>query len=1032
MKGDHYPATAEKQPVKTGFFAENRYLLTAFFASALVMLFVYFCFGLFPFGGSTILRMDLYHQYGPLFAELYERIIQMRSFLYSWNSGLGSGFLGNFFNYLSSPLSIIVVFFGHKNIPEAIATMVLLKAALSSAAFAYYIKKSLGKNDYGAAAFGVLYSFCGFFIAYYWNVMWLDAMFLFPLVMLGIERIVNLRKPMLFIGSMALTMIANYYMAYMVCLFSVIYFFIYFAANYRLSSLYGEAVFTLDDKGEKRYSAGQRLRHSVFLGFGLRFAFAALVAFCLAAFALIPLYYILQASSATSGSFPESYKSYFKIFDFLANHLAGLEPTIRSSGEDVLPNVYCGMATVLLVPLYLFSKTIQLKEKAAHVILLAILYFSFNINFANYVWHGFHFPNDLPYRFSFIYSFVLLVMAYKAFMRLKEYSGKDILAVGIAVVMGIVLVQELGSKNVSEATVIISLSFAVLYTLLFAVIKKSPHAASALCLIMMLSCVTEACIADTWNFSMNQKKADYASDLGDFTLLKKGLDAQNAGFYRMELAYLRTRMDPCWYDYNGASVFSSMAYEKTSNLQSKLGMWSNYINSYTYYPQTPVYNMMNAIQYLVDNDENYEPNPEFYRSLMSKGKFTAYENKYCLPVAYCASTALGAWNHISDNPFEVQGDYFEKATGISGVFERIPITDSYYYNVDEMYSGFDTGQFYYYKTNPGSEASITLVITPEVTQSCYLYIDAPNIKSFTASGEGIDLYKSDLYAYIIDLGELKAGESVSFEMPISEGDSGSLNFYAYGLNIDKFREGYYLLERGGMEFTDFDDSHILGTVDAQADCLLYTSIPYDPSWQITIDGEKPKSKDIVKLADAYLAVKLPKGKHTVEFNYVPRGLAVGSLISAGTLTAALLYLLITAIARKKKKRAVPPPLPVWNFNPPPAEPAPMFEPPGVFPPKPFGPVPDSPGEYRPEDWGTSGTAQTPAKFGPIGPGEYRLNDFGAGPAQANPDTAVRPPDIGIPPPAERPSPAPPPPDLEASSQQNAGEPAIEPETYREE
>lgn len=1032
MKGDHYPATAEKQPVKTGFFAENRYILTAFFASALAMLFVYFCFGLFPFGGSTILRMDLYHQYGPLFAELYERIVQMRSFLYSWNSGLGSGFLGNFFNYLSSPLSIIVVFFGHKNIPEAIATMVLLKAALSSAAFAYYIKKSLGKSDYGAAAFGVLYSFCGFFIAYYWNVMWLDAMFLFPLVMLGIERIVNLRKPMLFIGSMALTMIANYYMAYMVCLFSVIYFFIYFAANYRLSSLYGEAVFTLDDKGEKRYSAGQRLRHSVFLGSGLRFAFAALVAFCLAAFALIPLYYILQASSATSGSFPENYKSYFKIFDFLANHLAGLEPTIRSSGEDVLPNIYCGMATVLLVPLYLFSKTIQLKEKAAHVILLAILYFSFNINFANYVWHGFHFPNDLPYRFSFIYSFVLLVMAYKAFMRLKEYSGKDILAVGIAVVMGIVLVQELGSKNVSEATVIISLSFAVLYTLLFAVIKKSPHAASALCLIMMLSCVTEACIADTWNFSMNQKKADYASDLGDFTLLKKGLDAQNTGFYRMELAYLRTRMDPCWYDYNGASVFSSMAYEKTSNLQSKLGMWSNYINSYTYYPQTPVYNMMNAIQYLVDNDENYEPNPEFYRSLMSKGKFTAYENKYCLPVAYCASTALGAWNHISDNPFEVQGDYFEKATGISGVFERIPITDSYYYNVDEMYSGFDTGQFYYYKTNPGSEASITLVITPEVTQSCYLYIDAPNIKSFTASGEGIDLYKSDLYAYIIDLGELKAGESVSFEMPISEGDSGSLNFYAYGLNIDKFREGYYLLERGGMEFTDFDDSHILGTVDAQADCLLYTSIPYDPSWQITIDGEKPKSKDIVKLADAYLAVKLPKGKHTVEFNYIPRGLAVGSLISAGTLTAALLYLLITAIARKKKKRAVPPPLPAWNFNPPPAEPAPMFEPPGVFPPKPFGPVPDSPGEYRPEDWGTSGTAQTPAKFGPIGPGEYRLNDFGAGPAQANPDISVRPPDIGIPPPAERPSPASPPPDLEASSQQNAGEPAIEPETYREE
>ena len=64
--------------------------------------------------------------------------------------------------------------------------------------------------------------------------------------------------------------------------------------------------------------------------------------------------------------------------------------------------------------------------------MLGVLYMSFNINVLNYIWHGFHFPNDLPYRFSFMYSFILLTMAYKAFIRLKEFTGRQILGTGVA------------------------------------------------------------------------------------------------------------------------------------------------------------------------------------------------------------------------------------------------------------------------------------------------------------------------------------------------------------------------------------------------------------------------------------------------------------------------------------------------------------------------------------------------------------------------------------------------------------------------
>ena len=172
--------------------------------------------------------MDLYHQYGPLFAELYERVMNGASLTYSWVSGLGSCFLGNYFNYLSSPIGAIIMFFGHKNMPEAIASMILIKAALSASTFTYYLKRSLKSQSFASTAFGIMYAFCAYMLAYYWNVMWLDAMVLLPVVLLGIERIINHGKPVTYIIGLALSMFSNYYMSYMLCIFSVIYFIYYF------------------------------------------------------------------------------------------------------------------------------------------------------------------------------------------------------------------------------------------------------------------------------------------------------------------------------------------------------------------------------------------------------------------------------------------------------------------------------------------------------------------------------------------------------------------------------------------------------------------------------------------------------------------------------------------------------------------------------------------------------------------------------------------------------------------------------------
>ena len=240
--------TKGKQKIDTKFslfLKNNKYILISALIAFAVMQLVYFCFSLIPYGDMTILRMDLYHQYGPLFAELYDGLTS------------GSSFLGNFYNYLSSPDTILILFFGHKNIPEAIAAMIAVKAMLSAGSFTYYIKKSLGRHDPTTAAFGILYAFCGYFVAYYWNLMWLDAMFLFPVIQLGIEKIINKGKPTLYCISLALMFFANYYMAYMICIFAVLYFLTYYFANYSIEQKFNRAL-------SKKAPNAKRLSNSLF------------------------------------------------------------------------------------------------------------------------------------------------------------------------------------------------------------------------------------------------------------------------------------------------------------------------------------------------------------------------------------------------------------------------------------------------------------------------------------------------------------------------------------------------------------------------------------------------------------------------------------------------------------------------------------------------------------------------------------------------------------------------------------------------
>lgn len=892
-----YDAVSVKQSKTYKIFYKNRYVfLTTVLATACIAV-IYVIFSVFPFGSITVMRMDLYHQYGPLFAELYDRIVEHKSLLYSWNTGGGSSFLGNYLNYLSSPLSFLIFLFDKEDISYAITFIVALKCILSATSFSYYLKKSFNKDNYFLSAFGILYAFSAYFLAYYWNVMWLDAMIMLPLIALGIEKIFKTGDIKLYTVSLIILFFANYYMGYMCCIFAVLYFFVCFINTYSNDGKLNEnAVY------KKKYST-KALMNNVFINRGVKFAFASIIAALICAITLVPVFMILKNSSATSGTFPQTFKSYFDLLDLITSHFALLETTIRSSGDNVLPNIYTGILTFILLPLFLVNNKIKLKEKATYVVLIIFFVFSFNNNCAEYIWHAFHFPNDLPYRYSYMYSFIIAVMGYKTILNFKGIKVKDIAYTGLAIISFVIVCQKFLTNKMTNSTIYATIIFVALWCGFLFLLKNKNAQKKTVSFVLVTFILCETIISSIVGLPLNQDNKNYKENYKTYTNAINYIDNKDSGFYRTELCYLNTRMDPAYYGYNGISVFSSMAYESYSQLQSSLGMQGNKVNSYTYNTQTPVYNMMFNIKYLIQTDVSLAPSSNLYKKIYttSDKKSNVYESKYNLPIAYCVNSKIDDWVTDEGNPFEIQSDFVKLATGYSNVFKPVEYNSTDF----DAVSGDDVtenGTYWLEKSNSSSNyGTETVSLSPTIDGNLYLYVKSSDLKTITVNSEKVsDITQSMEDAYILDLGYHNKGDEVLVSLDASkmESESTSFDFYCYTADDTVVKNMYNSLAGNSLNVESYSDTTIKGTVKAKENCYLYSSIPYDDGWSVYVDGKKAETFEI---GGTLLAIELTPGQHKIEYKYFPVGFLYGIIISAVTVFGLCVFYIYNKSSLKLNK-----------------------------------------------------------------------------------------------------------------------------------
>lgn len=843
---------------------ENRWIFITFLVSSIIISTIYILQGIAPFGKNSMLDVDFYHQYGPLLNELYDRVKSGESLIYSFNTGGGIPFYRNFLNYLSSPFNLILLLFKKENIVMAFSLVIALKAMFSSVFMSFYLKNTFKKNNVLICAFSLLYTFSGYFCAYYWNIMWLDGIVFLPIIMYGINKIIDENKPVCYILSLAIMLFANYFIAYMICIFSCLYFL-----------------------GVLIYKCGFNIKK--ILKKCIVFGFSSLLAAGLVAFAILPLYSSLSSISATKDSFP-SITSNFKITDYLFNHIPSVNRTVFASDSLPLPNVYCGLITICAILLLFVNKKVSIKSRFFCSLALLFFFFTFNINTLDFVWHAFHVPNDLPYRYSFIYVFVLSVIGFYSLNKLDRKDNLKISLVTMTVIIFVLLASKLGFKNLSDDRVIVCLiliiGFYLIYLLSF--IKKIPKRVLRILLILLVS--IECIYSINVNWVINHDIKSFMSDKKYYKYLVDITKKFDNDLYRIEKTDYLTLNDGAWYDYNGISTFTSMAYESVSNFQRKFGLAGNNINSY-YYKQTatPIYNTIFNVRYLMGD---YVDNDTF--SLMNtKNNHNLYRFDYPTSIGYAINKEIENLELVDYAPFINQSNFVLSATGVNDIFTPLKVTNVLNGSIfEESFENNSNGEFNYDLTNGLNYLEFELENTKK--GNIYLYVGGSGITSIDVDGSYYSI-TSDEY-YILDIGN-KDNDIVNIKINTENNMSGNLMFYAYYMNYESFNKYYSILKENLINVTKYNDLFIEGKVVAKEEQVIFTTLAYDMGYTVYVDGKKTNTK---KLLDAYLGFDIKEGNHDIKIVYYPKYLKEGIIISSTSLMILIVYIYMNNNKKQKK------------------------------------------------------------------------------------------------------------------------------------
>lgn len=820
---------------------------------------------------------DLQAQYINLFTYLQNALKGDASFIYSFSKGLGGNMASTIAYYLLSPLNLLIVFVSQSNIPFMILGIIILKMGLAGLCMYIFLSYTFKMKSIKLVLFSTCYAASAYVVNFYFCVMWLDAIYMAPLIFLGIKRLVEGKSSFMYILCLTLSIMMNYYMGYMLCIFCCIYF------------LY-EIIMQGKYKNKKDF-------FSLFL----RFALSSILGGVISMVVLIPMLVDLNGTARALGNYQggATLSTVGNVYDYwqlIYRTLIG-----SYSAADILKyqsiNLYFGLICLPLIYFYFVNKNIPKKEKMFSFGMIVFFILSYSIKYINYIWHGFAFPNGLNYRFMFLFMFYFIYMACRSFLCIDAIKTKHYYIFGFVymLLMNGMFIYSTYIDNLVPMYISIGLIFLYLFILKYLGNTKNSEKNRKDFMVLVLLLVIGELVFNVY-YSLHSYFGTTTKEYSDYIeIYGNNIDKYKSGsddFYRMNQQDYFTSNVGLLFNYNGIESFLSTNNVSSLNFLKLNGYFANEISSIVSANDHILMDSILGVKYYLTKSScgtGYEQIDSFKYSAMSgylygltQADVHICKNSHSLSVGYMVDSD---WDSYGSDVQNVS--YLEVSQSI--VNSMLGSSRTYYSLIDIK----DQESYQYKVIMPSDGSRVYLSI---------MYYDSPdtlNIYVNDSPVESSKYYHSSIFA----LNNEYPGEEVTIKLEAKYGDEVKDEekrlgvVYFYKENIDEIYASLEELNQYSFDVERVTATSIKGKVVSTKDkpILLFT-IPYEKGWTVYVDGVETSYE---RLYDAFIGISLKEGEHEVELVYQTPGIKTGLLVCSIGIILTGVYL---SFEHKKQKK----------------------------------------------------------------------------------------------------------------------------------
>ena len=829
-----------------------------------------------PFGKNDLLSFDLWIQYFPMYRKIALDHGLSESF-YDWSGALGFNKWVQSAFYTKSIFLIPLNFLSLKSSIVYVDIVCLLRFGLGALACYIFLQYKLRSKNIIIMALAIGYGLCAYATAFIMQFMWADGLFLAPLVLLGLERLMRGKSPVLYVIMLALSIYTNFYTGFGICLFTAFYFIAEWIRRFPEKAV-------TEDKDQE----GERHRKSDAMLILGKFAIYSLLAGLLPAFVLLP---VLKGLTGTESAL-EKTVDFTEWYHSLAENVSAMLPGTEASMEFGVANIAVGLFVFLLLPLFFLNAEIGFRDKLCMGGILTVLYAGLNYNPMDWFFNGFHFANQLPGRCSFLFSLMLVTVCAEG---VAKYKGVRFRSILFSAIVGVFFIFYAGYGTtdtekqaglVNHSLLLVTYAFIMVISrelVLLTGDDKRRKLIRILCDSVFALLITFQLCVNVVSVTTVSEGGVPVSDMDSYikvsTLLSDTGKKYSCGkddFYRVEANSRWTFNSPMIGDYNGIDYYGSTLDHNVYDLLRSMGngIYANNVSS-LYNNDSIFQNSFFGVKYIFDRDRNYGvKNSTGYEQIEAGEDMYVWENRTAFPIAFAVSDdILKTEINVKDiRPVSFQNEVINGITGAdSSVYEKIS-GDSFESTNCEFISGENWDSNYFDRTDESGPVKIKWTYTVPDEDPVYIEHNFRAGSLVVNGSENIDVGRERFKC----LGSYPEGTVITIEYEATDIDIGCFGLELYSFDMEKWREIYETVCPHGLKVTSFKNTRIAGTIDMKESGLVLATIPQDGGWKVYVDSKRVEDS---KALGSLMAFSVPEGEHRIEFRYHVPALVPGVIIS---------------------------------------------------------------------------------------------------------------------------------------------------------